>query len=110
MSPVQNLRLTTKKGRIFEADIVHNLNRYETRIAVVELKDGLVADHTFIPHSVDTTAINAFENIINKINQVIFEIDEDDELSEVNNYEGTELICEAEEKTVLNSKVAVKTE
>ncbi|MFQ6405178.1 hypothetical protein ACIDE9_10455 [Methylophilus sp. 'Pure River'] len=83
---------------------------WQARIAVVELKNDLVADHTFIPYSVNTTAIKTFENIIIKINQVIFENDEDDELSEVNSYEGTELICEAEEKTVLNSKVAVNTE
>jgi len=107
--PVQQIRIKTKNGRVFDVDLEKwSDTHFDVKIAAISLGPQLPANATFGPFGSATTANEAFEGCLKKLIASIVKLDQTDAIEEIDNLCNAELLDKYEQSAIVGNSIDIK--
>ncbi|WP_299011842.1 hypothetical protein [uncultured Shewanella sp.] len=109
MLPIQEIKIITKNKREFFVHLEKWAeDRFDVKLAVINLGDKPSNHIVFIPFSKGKNANDAFRNLIEGLKEMLLKDDSTDFINEINNVCGDELIDKESQEKIIDSSVTVK--
>ncbi|MGI1670310.1 MAG: hypothetical protein K6L74_08285 [Neptuniibacter sp.] len=108
MLPLQVIKIKTKNGREFHVHLEKWAdNHFDCKLAAINLGPQLPADVVFGPFVKGQTASDAFQALIQGLNQSLSKLDCTDSISVIDNPCNTEFINKTDQNNICGSSVSV---
>lgn len=109
MLPIQEIQINTKNNQVFSVHLEKwDQNHFECKLAAISLGSQVLGDATFGPFTKDSTALDACQELISKLNTALAKLDAADSIPFVDNPCNTEFITAAEQKRIFGKDFIVK--
>lgn len=108
MLPLQEIKIKTKNNREFYVHLEKLAkNNYDCKLAEINLGPQLTADPVFRSFAKGQTASDAFNDLIQKLTQLLSKLDATDSVSMIDNPCNTEFINKIDQEHIVDNSVFV---